>query len=398
MLTPTELVGIADDVIEIYSQVEQDIVSDIARRILKTGYITETAQWQIEKAQEFGYFQGDVEEILAKATGKTKKEISKLMKEAGTLALERDDEIYREAGLNPIALAKSPALKAVLLQGIDDTIALLGNFTHTTAQMATLAYNNLLDRCYLQIISGAYDPNTAIKMAIKDIATQGINKIAYPSGVEQSVESSVRRAVTTGINQSVSKLQIARMDEMECDLVEVSSHGGARPEHAVWQGQIYSRSGKSKKYPDFVSSTGYGTGAGLCGWNCYHTFYPYFEGLSTRTFSKDPAADAGKDNDEMYEQQQKQRTYERRVRESKKECVTFNAAMEACTDPELKEELRQEFVRASVKLKNREANLEHFLNKTRRTREREREQVQGFNRSVSSKAVWANKKKGTARS
>lgn len=23
-------------------------------------------------------------------------------------------------------------------------------------------------------------------------------------------------------------------------------------------------------YPDFVSSTGYGTGEGLGGWNCYH--------------------------------------------------------------------------------------------------------------------------------
>lgn len=393
MLTPEELVGIADSVVEIYSKVEQDIISDIARRIIKTGYITETAKWQIVKAQEFGYFQGDVEEILAKATGKTKKEISRLMKESGTLALKRDDEIYRNAGLNPQSIAKSPALQAVLLQGTDDIMALVGNYTRTTAKMAKLAYNNLLDRAYLQIISGAYDPNTAIKMAVKDIATQGIHKIAYPSGIEQSIESSVRRAVTTGINQSIAKLQIARMDEMGCELVEVSSHMGARPEHAKWQGQVYSRNGRKGKYPDFVSSTGYGTGAGLCGWNCYHTFYPFFEGVSTRSFSSDPAKDVGKNNDVEYANQQKQRLYERRIRESKKECVALNSAIEACKDPELKADFEKEFARASALLKDREKRLKDFLRQTKRTRYNEREQVYGFNRSVSSKAVWANKKK-----
>ena len=392
MLTPTELVSIADSVVEIYSQVEQDIVSDIARRIVNAGYITETAKWQIEKAQEFGYFQGDIEKILANATGKTRKEIAKLMKESGITALKRDDEIYRAAGLNPQSIAKSPALQAVMLQGVDDIMALVGNYTKTTAKMATMAYNSLLDRAYLQIISGAYDPNTAIKMAVKDLATQGIHKIAYPSGTEQSVESSVRRAVTTGINQSVSKLQLARMDEMGCELVEVSSHAGARPEHAVWQGQIYSRKGKHKEYPDFVSSTGYGTGAGLCGWNCYHTFFPYFEGISTKSFSPDPAKDAGKDNDEMYKQQQKQRVYERRIRESKKECVAYNSAIGSCKDDKLRADLEKDFARASVKLKDREARLKNFLEETKRTRYSEREQVLGFDRSVSSKAVWANRK------
>lgn len=392
MLTPTELVGIADSVVEIYSQVEQDIVSDIARRIVKNGYITETAKWQIEKAKEFGYFQGDLEKILADATGKSRNEIAKLMKESGTIALKRDDAIYRAAGLFPQSIAKSPALQAILLQGTNDVMALVGNYTRTTAKMANTAYNAILDRTYLQIISGAFDQNTAIKMAIKDLAEQGIHKVAYPSGTEQSIESSVRRAVTTGINQSVAKLQLARMDEMGCELVEVSSHMGARPEHAEWQGQVYSRNGKKGKYPDFVGSTGYGTGAGLCGWNCYHTFYPFFEGLSTRSFSPDPAKDVGKDNDVLYAQQQKQRLYERRIRESKKECVTYSSAIDACTNAELKADLQREFTRASVKLKNREAKLKEFLSKTGRTRYNEREQVYGFNRSVSSKAVWANRK------
>lgn len=40
-----------------------------------------------------------------------------------------------------------------------------------------------------------------------------------------------------------------------------------------------------REYPDFVESTGYGTGEGLGGWNCRHTFYPFFPGISERNYT-----------------------------------------------------------------------------------------------------------------
>lgn len=392
MLRPEYLASAADPVVEIYSKVEQDIAEDIARRIAKNGYLTETAKWQLKKAKEFGYFQNDVNKLLAEASGKSKKEISKIMSQAGAKSLAFDDAIYRAAGLQPLAVSKSPALAALLLQGTDTTLGLIGNFTKTTAQMSTVAFNSILDRAYIQILSGAFDPNTAIKRAIKEIASTGIEKIAYPSGASTSIEAAVRRAVTTGVNQSVAKLALARAEEMGCELVETSSHSGARPSHAEWQGRVFCLKGHHKTYGDFYAETGYGTGEGLCGWNCYHSFYPFFEGLSTRSFSPDPSADAGRNNDEDYELQQKQRYYERQVRNAKKECSTINAGMEAAENNGLKDELYKEFQRASIKLKNREAALQRFIDETGRTRLNEREWTGGWNRSVSGKAVWANRK------
>ena len=58
----------------------------------------------------------------------------------------------------------------------------------------------------------------------------------------------------------------------------MTAHEGARPAHAEWQGKVYSRSGKSKKYPSLVDKTGYGTGPGLGGWNCRHSMFPYYDG------------------------------------------------------------------------------------------------------------------------
>lgn len=392
MLKPEYLMQAADPVVEIYSQVELDILADIARRIVKTGYFTDTAQWQLRKAKEFGYLQGNVQDILAKATGLSQKEVQKLMTAAGSKSLAFDDAIYKAAGMSPVAVSQSPALMAMLLQGVDTTMALIGNYTKTTAKVSTVAFNSILDRAYIQIISGAFDPTTALKRAIKELATSGIEKIAYPSGATASIETAVRRAVTTGVNQSVSKLQLLRAEEMGCELVETSSHAGARPSHAEWQGKVFCIKGHHKRYGDFYRETGYGTGAGLCGWNCYHSFYPYFEGLSTPSFSHDPSKDAGRSNDEDYERQQKQRYYERKIREAKKECSTLDAAMKAAQSDELHDELYKEFQRASVKLKQREARLREFIDETGRTRLRDREWTGAWNRSISSKAVWANRK------
>lgn len=392
MLKPEYLMQAADPVVEIYSQVELDILADIARRIVKTGYFTDTAQWQLRKAKEFGYLQGDVNGILSKATGLSRKEVQKLMTAAGSKSLAFDDAIYKAAGMSPVAVSQSPALMAMLLQGVDTTMALIGNYTKTTAKVSTVAFNSILDRAYIQIISGAFDPTTAIKRAIRELATSGIEKIAYPSGATSSIETAVRRAVTTGVNQSVSKLQLLRAEEMGCELVETSSHAGARPSHAEWQGKVFCIKGHHKRYGDFYRETGYGTGEGLCGWNCYHSFYPYFEGLSTPSFSRDPSRDAGRTNGDDYELQQKQRYYERKIREAKKECSTLDAAMKAAQSDELHDELYKEFQRASVKLKQREARLREFIDETGRTRLRDREWTGAWNRSTSSKAVWANRK------
>ena len=392
MLKPEYLMQAADPVVEIYSQVELDILADIARRIVKTGYFTDTAQWQLRKAKEFGYLQGDVNGLLSKATGLSRKEVQKLMTAAGSKSLAFDDAIYKAAGMSPVAVSQSPALMAMLLQGVDTTMALIGNYTKTTAKVSTVAFNSILDRAYIQIISGAFDPTTALKRAIKELATSGIEKIAYPSGATASIETAVRRAVTTGVNQSVSKLQLLRAEEMGCELVETSSHAGARPSHAEWQGKVFCIKGHHKRYGDFYRETGYGTGEGLCGWNCYHSFYPYFEGLSTPSFSRDPSRDAGRTNGDDYELQQKQRYYERKIREAKKECSTLDAAMKAAQSDELHDELYKEFQRASVKLKQREARLREFIDETGRTRLRDREWTGAWNRSTSSKAVWANRK------
>ena len=97
-------------------------------------------------------------------------------------------------------------------------------------------------------------------------------------------------------------LQLARMEEMDCEFVEVTAHEGARPTHAVWQGRVYHRGGAvvqdGERYEDFETATGYGTGPGLCGWNCRHNFYPFYPGVSgcSPPYARTVARLSGKDS------------------------------------------------------------------------------------------------------
>ena len=333
MLHPNKLAHYPDALVKLYEQAETDILKDMARRISTYDYFIPAAEWQFRKLQDMGNLHDDILNKLSQLTGKTEKELRDLMKTAGFETLDVDDEIYKKAGFNPLPIAQSEAMQAIIGAGYDKTKGLFQNLTRTTAQTATQQFEQSLDRAYMQITSGAFSADTAIRTAVKDLARQGLASIKYPTGHVDYIETCVRRAVITGVNQTALKMQDARAAEIGCDLVETSAHAGARPEHAIWQGRIFSRSGAHLKYPDFVKSTGYGTGEGLGGWNCRHSFYPFFEGISTPAYTQ---ADLDEMDAPKYEYngkklteseaESRQRGIERQIRKWKREYVGMAAA------------------------------------------------------------------------
>ena len=343
MLTPEYLTAVPDRLVELYAQVEADILADMARRINGYDMFIPAAQHQLQKLEEMGGLREDIVRKLQQATGKSHAELVTIMQEAGMEALRADNAIYAAAGLTATPGA-SITMQQILQAGLQKTGGLFDNLTKTTAATATRQFEHALDRAYMQISSGAFSPDVAIKNAVKDLCGQGVTVIEYPSGHRDTMEVAVRRATVTGVNQTALAMQEAHADEMGCDLVEVTAHAGARPEHAEWQGGIYSRSGKSKKYKDFVATTGYGSGPGLGGWNCSHSFRPYIEGMP-RTYSKELLQEYNSTPYEYngvsmteYDALQRQREIERNIRRWKRERSTL-AAIDADTS-QARERLR----------------------------------------------------------
>jgi len=369
MLTPEQLQKLPDNLIRLYAQLEADIIADMAGRINAMDLFIPAADWQFQKAIEMGNTYQMILKRLSGAAGKTEQEIEELMTIAASESLKYDDSVHKQAGKDLTALNQSAALLATLNAGIKRTKGYFENLCRTTANQGSRQFSDALDRAHMQVVSGAFSKDEAIKFAVKDLAKQGISAAEYKNGRKMSLESAVRMNLVTGINQTCAELQLQRADEAECDLVAVSAHAGARPSHAEWQGKIFSRSGKHKKYPDFVSSTGYGTVTGLCGANCRHTFYPFYEGISVNAYSQKELDEMNrkkvKYNGQMlteYEASQIQRKIERNIRRFKREKQAFEAVGQSSAE-------------STAKLKYWRDSMNGFIKQTGFKRQYSREEI-----------------------
>ena len=387
MLPPSYLDAMPDAFVQLAQQVEDEILQDVARRIGKMGTLTETADWQLWRYQQTEAVRENVVKLLAKYSGKSEATIRRLLKEAATEAMEREDAIYYHYNLEPTPFEESAALNNLLNAGARQTCGTWRNLTATTANTVSGAFERTLDVAWGKVATGAFDYKTAVKQAVDSLADE-MPEITYPSGHTDSLEVAARRAVLTGVNQTAGKLQEARMDEMNVEFVETSAHGGARPSHAEWQGRRFHRGGAvdylGKHYPDFEQATGYGTGAGLCGWNCRHTFFAVFPELGDPpTWTEESLQELNARNIEyngklytQYEINQMQRARERNVRKWKKRYLAESAAGSDTTD-------------SAVRLKAARQSLSEFAKATGGRVDSARTSVHGFGRSASSKAAWA---------
>ena len=386
MLTPDQLEALPRRFVQLWQQVEDDILQDIARRIKtldELDPLPPTAIWQAWRLAETRAVRSSAVATLAKYTGKSRAEIKRLLEAAGAQTLAADDAVYTAAGLDPPPVNQSPALLNLLNAGYRQTCGTWQNLTATTANTVTGTFEDRLSRAWGLVSTGALDYSTAIRRTVDDLADT-MPYITYPSGHTDTLEVAARRAVLTGVNQTCAKLQLARMEEMDCEFVEVTAHEGARPTHAVWQGRVYHRGGAvvqdGERYEDFETATGYGTGPGLCGWNCRHNFYPFYPGVSVRNYTDERLAELDARNIPYggglytrYEITQMQRALERRVRKYKRRYLAETAA-------------GVDAGQSAAKLKAARQQLSAFLAETGEQMDGARTGVPGFGRREAKQA------------
>lgn len=328
MLSPRYLDGLSDELIEIYSQLENDILQDMARRIKRLGKVTDATQWQAKMLNEAGGLKGDVNRILRKYDKQVREQVEKTVTNALETSVKNDNRIFKEATGRTVSTANAQSMLSTIQKCHSD----LSRLTLTTAATTQTQFVKEANRVYMDVQSGAFDYDTAMKSAADELAKQGIRTVQYENGkpVTRSVESAVRMNILTSVNQSAANMTLNNADELGAEKFEVSAHIGARPEHEEWQGGIYTRE-------QLETVCGLGEATGLCGINCRHSFYPYFEGTEKHYTQDDLDEMAGekvsftdKDGNKRtitrYEGEQRLRSIERNIRKYKRQALTEEAA------------------------------------------------------------------------
>lgn len=204
MLTPEYLASFSSGYLGMVDNLNEQIVRDIARRMIKTGKVTDTAKWQIKQAQESGKLLDDIVAEVGRFTGYSDKHVKELFKEAGVTGIRNDAKPLIEAGIiNDAKLSRN--MSDLLLANAKKTSGDINNLTMTTAVKSQQLYMQSLNEALLKIQSGAFSYQEALRYAIKKAAQAG-GMVLYDSGAQMSLDAALRMALLTGLNQTVATL------------------------------------------------------------------------------------------------------------------------------------------------------------------------------------------------
>ena len=402
MLTPQELLEIVDtlhpqlDTLNVW--ITKDLISRLMARLGRGEefLLTGTDQWQLEVYKSAGGHYDALQQEIKRFTKKSDAEIRAIFEDAGIRAWEADEAFYVAHGLEPVSFMQSESMLRLLTDTYQRTNGEIHNFTRTTAQASQQRLIKVLDDAHFKVMTGAQSYTAAVKDAVNEIVGNQ-TKVHYPSGHTDTIETAILRAVRTGVGQASGNMAMQGMIERNWDLIRTSAHIGARygdggenpSNHFWWQGKLFSRTGKTPGYLLFEEATGYGTGEGLCGWNCRHSFGPGDP-------NHNPYADFdAEENKKAYDLSQKQRSAEARIRAAKLKVLGLREAIDGATDEAAKATLQDEYNKAALKLQKYNKAYTDFCESNNLMKLNDRISVAKWTRSEAAKATAAARKAKT---
>lgn len=405
MLTPDYFYGKSDKLIEMYQELEDWIISDIAMRLIKSGEMSGTTDRELWKLQQMGLHHTEIVKRISKMTGKSRDEVRRLLRDSVMTSFSDDAEVLKRLGDVQTPLQNNAAIMAMNAEMMK-TFGELNNLTRTTMLQTQRDLLNMLNEVDYRVASGMQSYSSAICEVLDRYAQSGV-VIDYPTGARRSLEAAVRCCVVTSMNQTAAQVTNQYIAQKGIEYVLVSAHMGARhskkfpdgiPSHDHWQGKVYKIVGSDKDTPNLLDATGYtvdpktGQGRvvdplGLHGYNCRHSHKPWDKSL------RNPYVDADgnpkinvHESQELYEKQQQQRSMERAIRQTKRELLAKQAELSGIAETDVKDMLQPQYDKLAYKLRIQNQKYKQFCADNGLQTQADRIKVAGFKRAQSAKA------------
>ncbi len=411
MISKSEKQIAADPVTQSYIDLETLIMQNIIRHVKDYGQLIDSDDWMLQMLAELGKLNKENIAIIARAVGLSKRAVEKMCYDVADVVIERIEPGFSELERIGIVEGAVPVRESKNLQKAVKTVQDQAWDTLNTCNTMMLykaqdAYKELVQKTvskakeiankqeFLDILGkhataeviGSESRQQAIRSVIKEFNEKGIPAFVDKKGRQWTPEAYVSMTLRATAGNVSTEAMMARMDDRGLSLIQMSSHSGARPKCAKDQGKIFDRNNGSGYVEDLngkkirfypLSSSSYGEPDGILGINCGHHGTPFIPGISRQRYF--PTEDF-EENDTLYKKMQTQRTLERDVRKQKRLCTLYDEAGD-----------KDAFEEASVKLKSKEAALASYVKKNGLIRRKDREQVIGFDKGISARAVAANK-------
>lgn len=365
-MRPEDSQRLAQPVTNNYLALEEQILINIGKRLKRhRSLLTEEgfSSWEFAKLNELQSLNHENIEVIARYSEMASGEVTTLLENQGYKTINDVNESLEPIARQGIIIVApegvSINIRSVMERYDNQLKSTLNRVGITMLNQAEAAYTTIINETVGKVVGGAFTPQQALREVVSGWAEKGVPALVDSGGKQWSTEAYVNMVTRTTMNQLSNEVQLERSAEYGVDLVVISSHTGARPKCAPYQGEVFSRSGDHPTYPA-LSETSYGELDGLTGINCRHVLYPFIEGVNIHRPSNIDDAE----NDRVYKESQKQRYLERRIRHAKREMSMF----EAMDDKEGVKTARS-------KITERQGVMRDFIKDTGRNRNRMREQI-----------------------
>ena len=328
-MTPDEMTKLPLELEKMFYDLQDRIMSDVVRRIRKTGEITSTADYQPVKMQMLGESTEYIESQIKRITGMADAEVWELYDQVIEKDYTRRKELYEQVNSNFVPYEENETLQQWVNAIVEQTHGDIKNITESLGFSVNMGsgklaftplseyYQTYLDRASLDVLTGSMDYNSVLRRVVKEMTASGLQVVDYASGYHSRAPVAARRALLTGVHQLSAKMNEKIAKDLGTEYYEVTAHSGARPSHSVWQGRVY-------RHSDLQRVCGLGDVSGLCGANCRHSYYAFVPGVSARAYTDEYLEELQQEDSRLrtfqgkqyngYEATQKQRQYETTMR------------------------------------------------------------------------------------
>ena len=397
MLEPEYFYGKSDKMVEMYQELEDWILRDIASRLLKSGDLSGTADRELWKLEQMGLHRQEIIKRLSQLTGKSRNEIRRLLQDSAMTSFSNDSEVLEKVAQVVPLLQNNDVIQALNAE-LTKTMDELGNLTRTTMMQSQRDLLNMLNEVDFRVASGLQSYSSAVCEVLDRYAESGV-MVNYPTGSRRSLEAAVRCCIVTSMNQTAAEVTNQYIIQHGVEYVVVSQHLGARynpkdptgvSSHDWWQGKTYKIHGSEPGFPNLLESTGYNIDfeskrgvcvnmLGLHGYNCRHSHGPWYKELGDRAFPKLDKEESQK----RYDLEQKQRYFERTVRKTKRLLLVKEQELKAFPD---NPDIQSEYDKLSYKLRMQNRQYGEFCAESGLQMQYDRVKVAGFKRKQATKA------------
>lgn len=328
----------------------------------------EVNEWQLQRLKELNGLNEENAKIIAKYSGKTVEEVNKVFDRAREIGMTRDETLIQEGIKLGILNAIEPdteelLVRSIISNAVEEILTTFNKQNNSLLASAGDEYRDIVNKVSSQVLAGTKTTNKAMQEAVSQLAEKGLTGFTARNGARWNPEGYTKMVIRTNTQNTINRIQDERIQACGGDFIEISSHSGARPLCSQDQGQVFSLSGYSGYIEDLDGNrikvrrwfdSSYGEPAGILGINCRHSRYMFVPGLSKKREMDFTKAE----NDEIYIESQKQRLYERTIRNKKREIAMLK---QTGAEPSYVK-------RKQNSLSNTRKEYLEFLDKTGRTR------------------------------